>query len=169
MNEPRRSGRGGLLADGGRALCGRYNCSRPTNGERNGRPLRAGPIPIKEGVLSQLEANHEEMTHEYGTFGDDRQRCRLSLAQGQGSEVNRTQQETADHARDVQSTEKAENAAGVGQTEQDEEATDRDADGRRPWEIMPDADEPEEDVVSPGEVRSKDPTGAMGGRLDLTG
>ena len=53
------------------------------------------------------------------------------LAQGQGSEVNRAQQETAEQARQAHSTEKAEDAAGVGQTEDDEQASERDADGRR--------------------------------------
>ncbi len=57
------------------------------------------------------------------------------LAQSQGSDVNRAQQDTASQSRQTQMSEKAEHASGVGQTEQDEEATDRDADGRRPWEI----------------------------------
>jgi hypothetical protein len=57
------------------------------------------------------------------------------LAQSQGSDVNRAQQDTASQSRQTHMSEKAEHAAGVGQTEQDEEATDRDADGRRPWEI----------------------------------
>ena len=91
------------------------------------------------------------------------------LAQGQGSEVNRAQQETADNARQTQSTEKAESAAGVGQTEQDEEATDRDADGRRPWELPPEVDEQTQVDHERGEPRSKDHTGQKGGKLDLSG
>ena len=64
------------------------------------------------------------------------------------SEVNRTQQETASQLRQTQMSEKAEQASGVGQTEQDEQATDRDADGRRPWEIG--ATRPEERACGAG-------------------
>ena len=91
------------------------------------------------------------------------------LAQGQGSDVNRAQQDTADNARQTQSTDKAESAAGVGQTEQDEQATDRDADGRRIWELPPEAGEQEPEQQALGEQRSKDPTGQKGGQLDLSG
>ena len=90
------------------------------------------------------------------------------LAQGQGSEVNRAQQ-SADNARQTQSTEKAESAAGVGQTEQDEQATDRDADGRRIWELPPEVEEQAPEQQALDEQRSKDPTGQKGGQLDLSG
>ena len=81
------------------------------------------------------------------------------LAQSQGSDVNRVQQDTASQARQTQMSEKAEQASGVGQTEQDEEATDRDADGRRPWEIGPTRPDPAsaegeptaDDCVPPGQ------------------
>ena len=92
------------------------------------------------------------------------------LAQGQGSDVNRAQQDTSDQARQTQSAEKAEEAAGVGQTEEDEEASDRDADGRRPWEIAAKSDKPAEESQTPdGDQRSKDPTGRKGQQLDLSG
>jgi hypothetical protein len=95
------------------------------------------------------------------------------LAQSQGSDVNKTQQDTADQTRQTQLNEKAEQAAGVGQTEEDTEATDRDADGRRLWEEPPmppgddgqDADPQGENA----EAKSKDPTGQRGSRLDLSG
>lgn len=91
------------------------------------------------------------------------------LAQGQGSEVNRAQQDTADHARQNQLAEKAEDAAGVGQTEEDEGASDRDADGRRLWEAPPEAPEQEAEEPQGADPRSKDPTGQKGGQLDLSG
>ncbi len=96
------------------------------------------------------------------------------LAQGQGSEVNRAQQETADHARQTQANEKAENASGVGQTEQDEETADRDADGRRLWEVASeegelDKGEPEQEDATEQQPRGKDPSGQKGGQLDLSG
>ena len=90
------------------------------------------------------------------------------LAQSHGSEVNRAQQETADHARQTQAAEKAENAAGVGQTEQDEQASDRDADGRRLWEEIPGSAEKQEESASSQHV-SRDPTGQLGGTVDLDG
>jgi hypothetical protein len=95
------------------------------------------------------------------------------LAQGQGNEVQRAQQDTADSARQMQMNEKAEEASGVGQTEQDEEASDRDADGRRPWEIGPENtdDQPADSTAGDSHAlhQSKDPTGQRGRQLDLSG
>jgi hypothetical protein len=93
------------------------------------------------------------------------------LAQSQGSEINRTQQETSSQARVVQAAERAEQAGGIGHTEQDQEASDRDADGRRPWEIS--GRKPEEAAPDPtldgGPRQSKDPSGVSGRQLDLSG
>ncbi len=94
------------------------------------------------------------------------------LAQGQGHDVQRTQQGAADQARQSQMNDKAEEASGVGQTEQDEEASDRDADGRRPWEAGPEAPEDETPQDAAGDDSrqgSKDPTGQCGQQLDLSG
>jgi len=94
------------------------------------------------------------------------------LAQSQGSEINRTQQETTSQARVVQANERAEQAGGIGHTEQEQEATDRDADGRRPWEISgkkPDEDAPDSATLDAGQHLSKDPAGVSGRQLDLTG
>ena len=91
------------------------------------------------------------------------------LAQGHGSDVNRAQQDTADHTRQTQSADKAEAAGGVGQTEQDEGAADRDADGRRLWESTPEAEEVVQEELESDEPRNKDPTGQKGGQLDLSG
>ena len=96
------------------------------------------------------------------------------LAQGQGTDVNQTQQESANQARQTGLNEKAERAAGVGQTEQDEGSSDRDADGRRPWELAGDApaddQQPEDESNGQGpDPRSKDPTGERGNQLDLSG
>lgn len=95
------------------------------------------------------------------------------LAQGHGSDVQKTQQDSADQARHVKSNEKAAQAEGVGQTEEDEHASDRDADGRRPWEVMHTPDDPnpsgKPDDSLPTEPKSKDPTGQRGQNLDLSG
>ncbi len=93
-----------------------------------------------------------------------------SLSQRAGSEVERTQQETAAKERQISSDKKAERAAGIGETEQDQGASDRDADGRRLWET-PDDGNPasEQDDATQSTRHSKDPSGQSGGQLDLTG
>ncbi len=94
------------------------------------------------------------------------------LAQTSGSEVERGQQDaTAQQTRSV-SNQKAEAAAGIGETDgEDHETAERDADGRRLWEAPPDRPEDggEEQTQSPPPPRSKDPTGTSGNLLDLTG
>ncbi len=97
-------------------------------------------------------------------------------SQAKGSETERTQQDEAAQSRQTKTTEKAENAAGIGETEQDEQAGDRDADGRRIWERPEekqpedkDQDEPAADGNGPADSQSKDPTGHRGNQLDLSG
>src|SRR5262245_12968291 len=96
------------------------------------------------------------------------------LSQSAGAETERTQRDTAAQHRQVDGNERSERASGIGQTEQDQESSDRDADGRRLWEApaKPGKDrkgEPE-DATANGEARqSKDPTGQSGTKLDLTG
>jgi hypothetical protein len=87
------------------------------------------------------------------------------------AETDKAQQQSADQARDAQASERAEQAAGIGQTEEDSEASERDADGRRPWEVSPRARAKGEEPVAEQAVplRAKDPTGACGGQLDLMG
>ncbi len=98
------------------------------------------------------------------------------LSQTKGSDSDRSVQESSDQARQTQAAESAERAAGIGETEQDEQASDRDADGRRIWEQdAPPEDEQEqveqeaEETLPVDPVQSKDPTGNSGSRLDLTG
>mgnify|MGYP000868243632 FL=1 len=95
------------------------------------------------------------------------------LAQSQGSDVNRVQQDTASQTRQSQASQKAEQASGVGQTEQDEQASDRDADGRRPWEVgsppSADASAADEAAAETPPGPSKDPSGLTGSQLDLHG
>ena len=91
------------------------------------------------------------------------------LAQTQGADKERTEQSAGVQQRQKESELKAERAAGIGETDgNDHEAHERDADGRRIWELPPghkrdaDADEPET-------PRVKDPTQQRGNLLDLTG
>ena len=97
------------------------------------------------------------------------------LAQRSAGDVPATQQATSNHSRKVDSTEKAEKAAGVGDPEESEKASDRDADGRRAWEHV---GHPEEDSETEPELsgeatydrsQQKDPTGLKGREIDLSG
>jgi hypothetical protein len=93
------------------------------------------------------------------------------LSQTKGSETERTQKDAQAQGRQMDAEQLAERAAGIGQTEQDQESSERDADGRRPWEApakrgkQSAAEETAEDVPR----QSKDATGQCGNQLDLTG
>ncbi len=92
------------------------------------------------------------------------------LAQTKGSETDRAAQDAAASERQVHTDEHAADVAGVGQTEQDEQASDRDADGRL---ILVESEKKKQDDMSDPPVTderlSKDPTGQSGNQLDLTG
>jgi hypothetical protein len=94
-----------------------------------------------------------------------------SLAQTKGSDVDRTQQDSAAQQRRVQTDQKAEMAAGIGETDGEDHATgERDADGRRLWEQMGDGSEKHGTGESGADQsRPKDPTGQSGSLLDLSG
>ena len=58
------------------------------------------------------------------------------LAQITGSDVERTRQEVVNRERQAATDEQADRAAGIAEPDgEDLETNDRDADGRRPWEI----------------------------------
>jgi len=91
------------------------------------------------------------------------------LAQTKGSDIERTQQDTTTQQRRVQSEAKAEDAAGIGQTDgEDHEAAERDADGRRIWEKTGREKQPG-DCSEPCDRASKDASGQSGNLLDLSG
>ncbi|HEY2412199.1 MAG TPA: hypothetical protein VGI40_08155 [Pirellulaceae bacterium] len=89
------------------------------------------------------------------------------------ADTQRVDTETTDQSRAVTADEHAENAAGIGQTEEDASTTDRDADGRRLWENTrrkkTTAAATASTTDSPLPPISKDPTGACGNQLDLVG
>jgi hypothetical protein len=95
------------------------------------------------------------------------------LSQTAGSETERLQKDSLAQNRQVEANQKAERAAGIGQTEQDQESAERDADGRRLWEAPLDpakAKTAEESAEAASAARqSKDATGQSGTQLDLTG
>ena len=94
------------------------------------------------------------------------------LSQTTGAESERTQKEISARQRLADSQEKSERAAGIGTTEQDQEVSDRDADGRRLWEAtqkkdrleLPDSQGDDQNIP-----KSKDPSGESGNTLDLMG
>lgn len=95
------------------------------------------------------------------------------LSQTAGAETERAQKESSAQLRQVDANERSERAAGIGTTEQDQESSERDADGRRLWEAPAKKKEsngqPTSEDAEAQSRQSKDPTGQSGTRLDLTG
>jgi hypothetical protein len=93
------------------------------------------------------------------------------LSQAASSETERSQRDAGVQQRHVDAADRTEQAAGIGTTEQDQETSERDADGRRLWE-GPAAKK--KDAVTADETAdlprlSKDASGLSGNNLDLTG
>ena len=93
------------------------------------------------------------------------------LSQTAGSETERAQKDSLAQSRQVDANQKAEMAAGIGQTEQDQESSERDADGRRLWEGSAQAGKAKDsaEAAEAAARQSKDATGQSGTKLDLTG
>ncbi len=90
------------------------------------------------------------------------------LAQTHGAESERTQRDGVVRERRVTSDKSAEMAAGIGTTDEDQETSERDADGRMFWEHPGEKNKTDEETGLPAK-QSKDPTGESGNSLDLTG
>jgi len=95
------------------------------------------------------------------------------LAQ-QGAEADRARAATSSQQRQTQSAQLADAAAGIGKTDGEQhETSERDADGRRAWEIEAEqrkAAAAAGETPSPDSPRqSRDLTGECGSTLDLTG
>jgi hypothetical protein len=88
------------------------------------------------------------------------------------AETEKLSRGTTEQSRANQAAEKAADAAGIGQTEEDSQTSERDADGRRLWEQpaddaqLPPKPTPGPDLKLP---LAKDPSGACGKLLDLLG
>ncbi|WP_428305380.1 hypothetical protein [Lacipirellula sp.] len=92
------------------------------------------------------------------------------LSQLAGAETERASKDAAVQQRQAKSDAKSEAAAGIGETEQDQGTSERDADGRRLWELPSEAGRPGAEPAPPIEHHQvKDPTGIAGNSLDLTG
>ncbi len=95
------------------------------------------------------------------------------LAQTKGAETERAGQDATAQQRRTESDQKAEAAAGIGETDgEDHETADRDADGRRLWQ-GPSGKQEAETEADDAEQRpprlSKDASGQSGNLLDLNG
>lgn len=84
------------------------------------------------------------------------------------SDVEKTQTATAEKSRVEAAAEYAEQASGIGETKEESESSDRDADGRRIWEFG-EQQKAEQAAEQPPAGQPIDPTGDAGGTLDLTG
>jgi hypothetical protein len=93
------------------------------------------------------------------------------VSQAGGSETERAGRDASVQQRATDAAQRSERAAGIGTTEQDQEASERDADGRRPWEAPPDNKKVAagDDQTAPVQRQSRDATGQSGNNLDLTG
>jgi hypothetical protein len=95
------------------------------------------------------------------------------LSQTKGSDTERAQQEAETQQRQVDSDKHAEKAAGLGEVEQQNEASERDADGRKLWEGQdepaPENEKEESNDSPPPPIQSKDASGERGNKLDLSG
>jgi hypothetical protein len=92
------------------------------------------------------------------------------LSQTAGGEAERTQKESAVQQRIADAQTKSEKASGIGEMAHDQEASERDADGRRLWEESPEKKQPaSDDTAAEVQRQVKDPTGVSGNSLDLTG
>jgi hypothetical protein len=91
------------------------------------------------------------------------------LAQTKSSDVERTSQDVGAQNRNTVYERKAEAAAGIGETDgEDHQTNERDADGRRLWELPPDKQKnTAEDATD--HLQSRDVSGESGNLLDLTG
>ncbi len=86
------------------------------------------------------------------------------------ADADKAVRDAADQSREAQAARQAEAAAGIGQTEEDSQAAERDADGRRLWEQPAGKPGPAEQITDSAEAEphlSKDPSGEAGGELDL--
>jgi hypothetical protein len=94
----------------------------------------------------------------------------VPLAQTKGSDAERAVQDTGAQHRNVIYEQKAEAAAGIGETDgEDHQTGERDADGRRLWELPPDKQKNPADVPPKSPPHSRDTSGESGNLLDLTG
>jgi hypothetical protein len=91
------------------------------------------------------------------------------LAQTKGADVERAGHEIGAQHRNTLYEQKAQAAAGIGETDgEDHQTGERDADGRRPWEFPAKKPDSSQDPFKQP-PQSRDSTGESGNLLDLSG
>src|SRR5262245_18339835 len=97
-----------------------------------------------------------------------------TTAPQRAAETEPAERQSVDQSRTTETAQRAENAAGIGQTEDDSQTSERDADGRRLWVKSTRPKKPDPAAATPpspdsASHLSKDPTGSCGNQLDLLG
>ena len=128
-------------------------------------------MPRKHATRCQLCTG---VKNEHGTIGRNRSEARPGRRCRKRPAAKRSDCKKSSLAqnRQVDADQKAELAAGIGQTEQDQESSERDADGRRLWEdpsTRPRSSPEKLAELAAAARQSKDATGQSGTKLDLTG
>jgi len=91
------------------------------------------------------------------------------LSQTQGASAERARQEATATERTAEADRRAEGAAGIGRMEGDQQTNDRDADGRRAWEVA-EEQRRQQDAAEEERAQRRPPSlDGSGGALDLTG
>lgn len=94
------------------------------------------------------------------------------LAQSRGTEIDRAQQVAVAHKGQLRSEALADSAGGIAAADgEDNQAGDRDADGRLPWQMQPPTRQDEESSAGkPRRARcaAQEPASQSGLRLDVT-
>jgi len=95
-----------------------------------------------------------------------------AMAQNKAADVERAGQDT-NQQRQLRGVEKALAAEGLAAADEDQASSERDADGRRLWERdgrqQAKSQSQDAEVTAEEHLPVKDPTGASGNQLDLTG
>jgi hypothetical protein len=85
-------------------------------------------------------------------------------------DADKVQKEGTDRTRQTDAEARAESAAGIGQTEEESQASERDADGRRLWETQgKKEDEAALEAADGSTLAAKDPSGDRGSLIDISG
>ena len=123
----------------GREPDARTDSRRSRTGRGSRRTARVGRNPLGHAAAMTSRIHFDRRsTMSVGSLGGIiGSAAGVPLSQTSGSETERTAREGAAQERAVDGAERSEKAAGIGTTEQDQETSERDADGRRLWEVPP--------------------------------
>ena len=90
-------------------------------------------------------------------------------AQARGTEAERLRHESSNQLRHTEFENRAEQASGIGEMEAEQETADRDANGRRPWELSEESVSNNDEQPPSDGPPTNDQSGTTGGQLDVSG